>query len=127
MRKSKKVKAFKILLGIAVIGIIIVAIMYFFPVVKDLSSVEGQLAFQNKFKNSGIGGILALFGLQVAQIFSESKKNRMDNVYFIFNTRNTKRFVSIYSRVIANKTNTFFANCNFCKISISNYFYLSRR
>ena len=69
MSKSKKIKAFKILLGIAVIGIIIVAIMYFFPVVKDLSSVEGQLAFQNKFKNSGIGGILALFGLQVAQIF----------------------------------------------------------
>ena len=69
MEKSKKVKTFKILLGIAVIAIIIVAIMYFLPVVKDLSSVEGQLAFQNKFKDSGIGGILAIFGLQIAQIF----------------------------------------------------------
>ncbi len=69
MSKSKKVKAFKILLGIIVIAIIIAAIMYFFPVVKDLSSVEGQVAFQNKFKNSGIGGILALLGLQIAQIF----------------------------------------------------------
>ena len=69
MSKSKKVKAFKILLGIVVVAIIILAIMYFLPVVKDLSSVEGQLAFQNKFKDSGIGGILALLGLQIAQIF----------------------------------------------------------
>ncbi len=69
MSKSKKVKAFKILLGIVVVAIIILAIMYFLPVVKDLSSVEGQLAFQNKFKDSGIGGILAILGLQIAQIF----------------------------------------------------------
>ena len=36
---------------------------------KDLSSLEGQIAFKDKVESSGIIGMLSLFGLQVAQIF----------------------------------------------------------
>ena len=36
---------------------------------KDLSSIEGQIAFKEKVDNSGMFGLLSLFGLQVAQIF----------------------------------------------------------
>lgn len=36
---------------------------------KNLSSLEGQVAFKQKVEDSGILGMLSLFGLQVAQIF----------------------------------------------------------
>ena len=36
---------------------------------KNLSTTEGQIAFKEKVNNSGILGLLSLFGLQVAQIF----------------------------------------------------------
>ena len=36
---------------------------------KNLSTTEGQIAFKEKVTNSGIIGLLSLFGLQVAQIF----------------------------------------------------------
>ena len=36
---------------------------------KNLSTKEGQIAFKEKVNNSGIIGLLSLFGLQVAQIF----------------------------------------------------------
>lgn len=42
---------------------------YLFPVMKNLSSMEGQVAFKEKVENSGMFGMLTLFGLQVAQIF----------------------------------------------------------
>lgn len=44
-------------------------IAYLFPLMKNLSSLEGQIAFKEKVENSGILGMLTLFGLQVAQIF----------------------------------------------------------
>ena len=69
MSRKKKVKIFKAIIAIFVISIIIVAIMYFFPVMKNLYSPEGQEAFKNKVDSSGIIGLLSLFGLQVAQIF----------------------------------------------------------
>ena len=43
--------------------------IYLFPVMKGLSSLEGQIAFKDKVESSGILGMLSLFGLQVAQIF----------------------------------------------------------
>ena len=36
---------------------------------KNLSTVEGQIAFKQKVENSGFLGLLTLFALQVAQIF----------------------------------------------------------
>ena len=38
-------------------------------IVKNLSSLEGQIKFKQKVMNSGILGFLMLFGLQIAQIF----------------------------------------------------------
>lgn len=69
MSKNNKVKIFKIILTIIVLILIIGIIAYLFPVMKNLSSLEGQVAFKQKVEDSGILGMLSLFGLQVAQIF----------------------------------------------------------
>ena len=69
MSKNNKVKIFKIILTIIVLILIIGIIAYLFPVTKNLSSLEGQVAFKQKVEDSGILGMLSLFGLQVAQIF----------------------------------------------------------
>lgn len=69
MSRKKKIQVFKILLGIIALVIIIGLIVYLIPVMKNLSTVEGQIAFKEKVNDSGIIGFLMLFGLQVAQIF----------------------------------------------------------
>lgn len=69
MNKKRNVKIFKLILLIMVLLISIGIIFYLFPVMKSLSTIEGQVAFKEKVDNSGIMGVLLLFGLQVAQIF----------------------------------------------------------
>ncbi len=69
MKKENGVKLFKKIVTILVLVLMIGMIVYLFPVMKNLSSPEGQAAFQQKVEKSGIGGMLTLFGLQVAQIF----------------------------------------------------------
>lgn len=69
MKRNKKVKIFKIFLLIVVVSLIIGMIAYIFPVIKGLSTLEGQVAFRDKVQNTGIYGMLSLFGLQAAQIF----------------------------------------------------------
>ena len=69
MSRKNKVKIFKIILTIAVLAIFVGLIIYLFPVMKNLSTLEGQVAFKEKVENSGIWGLISLFGLQVAQIF----------------------------------------------------------
>ena len=54
---------------IVAILLIIGIIIYLFPVMKDLSTHEGQLAFKARIEQSGILGFLILLGLQIAQIF----------------------------------------------------------
>lgn len=66
---KKKTKIFKIVITILIAMLLIGIIAYLFPVMKNLSSTEGQIAFKEKVKNSGIIGMLSLFGLQLAQIF----------------------------------------------------------
>ena len=44
-------------------------LIYLFPIMKDLSNIEGQKLFKQKVENSGWLGMLTLFELQVAQIF----------------------------------------------------------
>lgn len=66
---SKKTKAFKYILMIIVIALCVGLIVYLFPVVKNLSTPEGQLDFKEYVANMGFLGYLALFGLQFAQIF----------------------------------------------------------
>lgn len=69
MSRKDKVRTFKIILGIAVIALLVGIIIYLFPVIKNLSTVEGKVAFKEKIDGSGVLGILMLFGLQLAQIF----------------------------------------------------------
>ena len=66
---SKRAKAFKYVLLVVVIAVIIGLIVYLFPVVRNLSTPEGQLEFKNQVASMGALGYLALFGLQLAQIF----------------------------------------------------------
>ncbi len=66
---SKKVKAFKYILLIAVVILLVVITIYLFPVIKNLSTPEGQLQFKEQVASMGLLGYLALFGLQFAQIF----------------------------------------------------------
>ncbi len=69
MSRKNKVKIFKIILTIVVLAILVGLMIYLFPVMKNLATLEGQVAFKEKVENSGIWGLLSLFGLQVAQIF----------------------------------------------------------
>lgn len=69
MSRKNKVKIFKIFLTIIVLSLFLGTIIYLFPIMRDLSTLEGQIAFKEKVENSGVLGMLSLFGLQVAQIF----------------------------------------------------------
>ena len=69
MNKKKKLKIFKIILFIIAVIILTVITVYLFPVMKNLSTKEGQIAFKDKVTNSGVYGLLLLFIIQVAQIF----------------------------------------------------------
>lgn len=66
---SRKTKRFKLFLIIVVIALLVGLIIYLFPVIKNLSTPEGQLEFKNHVGDMGMIGVLALFGLQFAQIF----------------------------------------------------------
>ena len=59
---SKKIKIFKIIIYILVIAICSCAVYYLFPVMKNISTPEGQIAFKEKITNSGIAGGLMLLG-----------------------------------------------------------------
>ena len=67
--EKQKVKVFKLTMTILAIAIIVGIIIYMFPVMRELSTKEGQLAFKEKVSSSGILGLLMLFALHVAQIF----------------------------------------------------------
>ena len=69
MKNKSKVRFVKIILLIFVIIAFIGLIAYLFPVMKNLSTHEGQLAFKERVQNSGIYGMLMFLGLQFAQIF----------------------------------------------------------
>ena len=53
MKKKTKLRIFKISLLIITIIILTIITVYLFPVMKNLSSKEGQIAFKQKVTNSG--------------------------------------------------------------------------
>lgn len=65
----KKKKVINIIVISAVIIIFSLAIAYLAPVMKDISTKEGQIAFKEKIDNLGVVGLLILFLLEIAQIF----------------------------------------------------------
>lgn len=64
-----KLKIWKRIVSVIVVIFILGMIGYLFPLMKNLSSLEGQVEFKQKVESSGMLGMLTLFGLQVAQIF----------------------------------------------------------
>lgn len=69
MEQKNKIKIIKIVVLIFVILAFTALVVYLFPVMKNLSTHEGQLAFKERVQSSGVYGFLTLFALQVAQIF----------------------------------------------------------
>lgn len=69
MENINKFKTIRILILIFLLIIIISLIVYLFPVMRNLSTYEGQLEFKKKVENSGVYGFLTLLALQFAQIF----------------------------------------------------------
>lgn len=69
MKNKKRIGIIKIIIFIFVVIAVIGLIAYLFPVMKNLSTHEGQVAFKEKIDDSGIWGFLILLGLQFAQIF----------------------------------------------------------
>lgn len=64
----KKIKLLKLITLIMVIVILLVSTIYMIPIVKQLNTPQGQIEFKNKIQNSGMVGVLILFGLELAQI-----------------------------------------------------------
>lgn len=69
MKNKKKISFVKIILLIVVVIACIGLIAYLLPVMKNLSTHEGQIAFKQRIDDSGILGFLTLLALQFAQIF----------------------------------------------------------
>ena len=67
--KSKKIKLLRIIILVVTIILMVGLTIYLFPVMKNLSTYDGQIDFKEKVNNSGIYGFLSLLGLQFAQIF----------------------------------------------------------
>jgi len=66
---SKKIKAFKMLMTLLIILLISGVIIYIFPIIKDMNTIDGRNVFRDKISESGLFGMLWLFAIQVAQIF----------------------------------------------------------
>ena len=69
MEDKKRIGFVKIILLIFVVIAFIGMIAYLFPVMKNLSTHEGQIDFKERIDNSGIFGFMTLLALQFAQIF----------------------------------------------------------
>lgn len=69
MKDKRRIGLAKIIIFIFVVIAVIGLIVYLFPVMRNLSTHEGQVAFKEKIDNSGVFGFLILLGLQFAQIF----------------------------------------------------------
>lgn len=68
MKKLNKAKMLKLIALILIIAILAIATIYMMPIIKQINTPERQEEFKAKITNSGITGILILFGLELAQI-----------------------------------------------------------
>ena len=68
MKKNNKVKMLKLIALILIIAILLIATIYMIPIIKQINTPEGQAQFKEKITQSGIIGILIIFGLELSQI-----------------------------------------------------------
>lgn len=64
-----KTKAFKILIFIVFIIVILGLTFVMFPIFKNIFTTEGRIEFQNEIQNLGIKGMLIIIGLMLVQTF----------------------------------------------------------
>ena len=69
MKKIENRKAVNIIVLTVVIIVFVIAIVYIAPIMKSISTPEGQLLFKERIQRSGAWGVLMIFALEVAQIF----------------------------------------------------------
>ena len=68
MGKINKAKMIKLIALILIIAILLIATIYMIPIMKEINTPDGQAQFKEKITNSGITGVLILFGLELAQV-----------------------------------------------------------
>ncbi len=68
MKKLNKAKILKLIALILIVVILIAATIYMIPIMKQIKTPEGQSQLKEKITNTGITGILILFGLELAQV-----------------------------------------------------------
>ena len=68
MKKQNKAKIIKLIALIIILAVLVIATIYMMPIMKQINTSEGQTQFKEKITNSGITGILILFGLELAQV-----------------------------------------------------------
>ena len=68
MKKTNKAKIIKLIALILIIAILLIATIYMIPIMKEIKTLEGQAQFKEKITQSGIIGVLILFGLELAQV-----------------------------------------------------------
>lgn len=68
MGKINKAKMIKLIALILIIAILLIATTYMIPIMKEIKTPEGQAQFKEKITQSGIIGVLILFGLELAQV-----------------------------------------------------------
>ena len=66
---KRNIKIFKLTILILVIILLICITAYLIPIMKDISTTEGRIKFKDTVNDTGIIGMLTLFGLQFAQVF----------------------------------------------------------
>ena len=67
-KKKLKIKLIKISVALIIIAVLTLCIIYMWPILKQISTKEGQIAFKEQINSLGFKGILLLFSMQVAQI-----------------------------------------------------------
>ena len=69
LKNEKRKKVIKYIILALVILVFIGVILWLFPLMRNITTTQGQLEFKEKIDSMGIIGALILFGLQFAQIF----------------------------------------------------------
>ena len=65
---NKKTKILRCILSVGIVIFVVIILWKLAPFIKNLATVEGQLAFKEKINRMGFGGIFLLFALQIIQI-----------------------------------------------------------
>ena len=69
LKNKEKKKIIKYILLALVILVFVGVILWLFPLMKNITTTQGQIEFKEKIDSMGFLGALILFGLQFAQIF----------------------------------------------------------